>query len=232
MVSDPLPGSLPPDITLNQETRCPCMLVLDTSTSMAGAPIDALNKGLADFAKAVKDDKIASARVEVAIITFGPVQVVQDFVGASDFEPPKLEVEDKTPLGEAVIRGLDLIEDRKSAYKQNDISYYRPWLLLMSDGASTDDVSAAAARAQDAESGKHAQIYAVGVGDDFDKEELAKVSPARPPLTLQGLAFEELFKWVSASLSTRTRSNNTSDVPTDEHEQVALPPVSGWAVTD
>ena len=55
----------------NPEPRCPVVLVLDTSGSMAGDKIRELNAGLVDFSDALKKDRLASLRVEVAVVTFG-----------------------------------------------------------------------------------------------------------------------------------------------------------------
>ena len=55
----------------NPEPRCPVVLLLDVSGSMAGRPINELNQGLQDFASVLKTDRLAALRVEVAVITFG-----------------------------------------------------------------------------------------------------------------------------------------------------------------
>src|SRR4029453_8028304 len=54
----------------NPEPRCPCVLLLDTSSSMRGAPIEALNEGLRVFKTDLMHDALAVKRVEVAGVTF------------------------------------------------------------------------------------------------------------------------------------------------------------------
>src|SRR5207302_2206406 len=71
----------------NPEPRCACLLLLDTSSSMQGEPIQALNAGLRTLKEALSKDPVASRRVEVAVVTFdNRVAVAQDFVTIDKFE--------------------------------------------------------------------------------------------------------------------------------------------------
>ena len=76
------------DFALNPEPRCPCLLLLDVSGSMEGEPITELNAGLKAFRDELVADELASKRVEVACITFGPVNVATEFETAGVFQPP------------------------------------------------------------------------------------------------------------------------------------------------
>lgn len=209
------------EFATNPEPRCACVLLLDTSSSMSGKAIAALNEGLAEFARDLGEDALARQRVEVAVVTFGgEVSVRQEFVTAGQYEPSTLAAHGGTPMGAAVEQALDMIEKRKGEYRENGIVYYRPWVFLITDGAPTDDWKAAAERVRQMEEANGVAFFAVGVeGADMGVLEQLAV---RSPLKLQGLQFVELFVWLSQS-----QRNVSTSKPGD---QTALPAVDGWAV--
>lgn len=207
----------------NPEPRCPCVLLLDVSGSMSGRPISELNTGLKQFQKELAGDTLAARRVEIAVITFGPVKVHQDFVAAETFQASKLAVQGGTPMGEAILEALELVRLRKQQYQANGVAYYRPWVFLVTDGAPTDDWRPAAQAVKEGEAAKALAFFPVGV-EGADMEVLRQLS-VRAPLKLKGLMFRELFQWLSNSLSGVSRSQ--------VGERLKLPApdtgASGWA---
>ena len=213
-----------PEFVENPEPRCPCALVLDVSSSMSGKPIKELNKGVHLLAEELRQDPVAAVRVEPAITTFGGrVEIRCEFGTVDDFQPPTLRASGDTPMGEAIIHGIDALERRKEDYRSSGTPYYRPWLFLITDGAPTDSWRDAARLVHAGELEGRFSFFAVGV-EGATMDTLRQIAPpSRPPLMLKGLQFSELFKWISASM------RNISCSRPGGGEQLALPPVDGWA---
>jgi uncharacterized protein YegL len=208
-----------PEFVQNPENRCPVILLLDTSGSMIGEAMNALNQGVNLFKENIQADTKASLSVEVALITFGPVKLVQDFVTIDQFTPPTLVADGVTPMGEAIEYALDLLTTRKAVYQENGIQYYRPWIFMITDGAPTDPWQDAAARIHQGEADRKFCFFSVAV-EGADLKTLAQIAPSdRPPVLLNGLDFQSLFVWLSKSMK-RVSSGKVG-------EAVELPPV-GW----
>jgi uncharacterized protein YegL len=211
------------------QPHCATVLLLDTSGSMDGEKIAHLNQALSQFKDETLKDDLARKRVDLAVLTFGgSVQLVQDFCSIEDFEPPTLSASGGTPLGEAILKAADMIEERKRKYKQQGIDYYRPWLFLITDGAPTDMGpgdsvwNQVVARVHAGESEKKFLFFAVAV-EPADTGTLAQIAPpSRPPARLIGTKFAEMFSWFSKSQA------KVSSSKVGEQIQIESPVTAGW----
>ncbi|MFM2032696.1 MAG: hypothetical protein RLZZ297_1461, partial [Chloroflexota bacterium] len=157
-----------PEVTLdptNPDPRVACVLCLDVSGSMAGAKIDQLNVGLQQFFAELMSDSTAVSRVEVAIVTFGPVNVVQPFAPITAMQCPTLVTQGDTPMAAALMRSVDLVTERKQLYRTTGIPYYRPWIFLVTDGEPTDpdQLGSVSAIIKQQETEKRISLFTVGV---------------------------------------------------------------------
>lgn len=199
----------------NPEPRVPCVLIVDTSTSMQGPRISELNKGLELYRSELLADPLAAKRVEVAIVTFGGrVTRLVEFTTALEFDPPKLQVIGGTPMGEAITVALDMIEERKASYRENGIAYYRPWAFLITDGEPNDHWKPVVPRVHTGENQKSFCFFAVGV-EGANMNVLDEIC-VRKPLWLQGMKFRELFSWLSNSQQAVSRSSPGDEVPLED----------------
>ena len=224
-MSDLLPVGM--EFANNPEPRCPCILLLDSSTSMAGTPIQELNAGLRDFEASVNEDRVARMRVEVAVIAFSSsVTVIQDFVTVDEFTPPVLTADGMTAMGQALREAMQVLDERKSQYKANNVPYYRPWIFLITDGAPTDAWESVANDLHQYIDDKGALFFAVGTeeADIGTLKAIAGNSVNGKVARLKGMEFRELFKWVSRSLSSASKERVGS--------QIALEDISNWGIAE
>lgn len=217
------------EIANPQHPHCATVLVLDTSGSMvANNKIAQLNDGLRFFKEDVISDELASKRVDLAVITFGQgVTVAHDFSSVEDFDPPALQAGGLTPMGEAILKAMDLIEERKLEYKSRGIDYYRPWIFLITDGEPTDmqpgdeTWNKVTAGINDGENNKNFLFFTVGV-EPADMDTLKQLSPSnRAPVRLMPGKFRAMFEWLSKSQSKVSASK--------VGENVQLDSLAGWA---
>jgi uncharacterized protein YegL len=67
------------------------------------------------------------------------VNIAHYFETPDYFQPSTFTTTGDTPMGAAIEQGLDLLRERKNAYRSNGIAYYRPWITLqagLTDGTS------------------------------------------------------------------------------------------------
>ncbi|MFI6823117.1 VWA domain-containing protein [Micromonospora sp. NPDC050187] len=220
----------------NPDPRIACALLLDTSSSMAGEPIEQLNRGFQGFCDEIKKDELARKRAEIAVVTFGNVARVDvPFTEARDLDFRRLTASGATPMGGALNLALDMLAAQKQAYHLAGLEYYRPWLFVLTDGAPTDvDVfSTAVERLRQVEAARGVSVFPIGVGPYADLDQLGMLSTTRTPVTLHGLSFGEFFSWLSTSLAAASASNafgsdDGSVAQAETTEQIPLPP-AGWA---
>jgi uncharacterized protein YegL len=218
------------EIANPQHQHCATVLLLDTSGSMAEAgKIAALNQGLLAFKEEVAADELASKRVDLAVVTFGTdVRLLHAFSSIVDFVPTSLDAGGMTPMGTAITRAMDLVEERKRQYQDKGVDYTRPWIFMITDGEPTDmspgdeTWNIVVRRVHEGEAGRKFMFFAVGV-EPARMDVLRQIAPPnRPPVQLKERRFRELFQWLSNSQARVSRSRP------GEMVELKSPVTAGW----
>ena len=185
----------------NPTARVPICVLLDVSQSMAGDPIRELNEGIKLFIDEILSDDMTRYSADIAMLTFGGVvKKVFDFGSIEDQEVPEFKAYSTKPMAKAVLEALEMLEERKKAYKDNGVDYFQPWLVLMTDGCATDDpslIEAAAKKTNELIDNKKLVLFPIAIGHHVDFEQIAKFG--EEPKRLEGLKFKEFFDWLKKS---------------------------------
>jgi len=195
------------ELANNPNTRIPICIALDVSGSMIGTKIDELNRGVKIFLDSIHEDETTRYSADIAILTFGgTVEEVLDFGNVDNIKLSNFSAGGKTPMGEAVIEALNMLEDRKKQYKKNAITYWQPWLVIMTDGAATDPdkVEIAAKKTCELVKNKKLTLFSIII-EPGTPDELAKFCGNLAPL--DGVKFKEFFVWLSQSVSVVSESS-------------------------
>lgn len=220
------------DIANPQQPHCATILLLDTSGSMQElGKIAQLNDGLRFFKEDIEKDDLASKRVDLAVLTFDDnVQVIHNFSNIDAFDPPTLTAGGYTAMGEAILKAIEMVEERKQQYKQKGIDYYRPWIFLITDGEPTDigpgdsKWDSIIKSIHNGETDKKFMFFGVAV-EPANMEILKQITPPnRPPVRLKQNRFKELFQWLSKSLG----SGGVSGSNPGEQVKLENPVAAGW----
>ena len=199
--------------------RCACVLVVDTSASMEGDKMKELNAALLAFQGALRKDDKTRSGVDVALVAFGAgVDVVRQFGSAGSFDPPVLEaVGAETLIAAGLEQGLSLLDAQRQLYEKQGIAAYRPWMLLLTDGAPSDsasDIAAVSAQISRAHASGRLAFWVVGVpGASFD--ELSAFAPDRRTFALNVGKLSELMLWLTESMTrvSIVRDQSRTDIP-------------------
>ena len=133
-----------------------------------------------------------------------------------ELAPLQLEADGVTPLKQALELAMLKVTERKHTYREHGISYYRPWIFLLTDGEPTDTegVFSNSYRQllqplQLAAAEKKFTLFSIGI--DVSEQGREVLSELSGPfggrcLDLANLRFEEMFLWLSGSLSRVSQS--------------------------
>ena len=123
-------------------------IAIDVSGSMNGPKLQTVIDGIERFKKANSSDPLTLKRVDVSILTFGgdKVEVIQDWIPLVSFleQPPlALKAGGQTPMGEAIIRSIDLTSERNKLYYSIGCPAFIPMVMLITDGISSTSLDEA-----------------------------------------------------------------------------------------
>ena len=184
---------------INYEQKCLCVLVLDTSGSMnADNAIGQLNQGLQTFKSQIMNDETARDRLEIAIVSFNSeIKVELQPSLISEIEMPTLKASGQTQLVRAIEEAQQVIKDRKDYYKSKGLTYYRPWIVVMTDGdpyPANQDIDGIAQKIQEDADAKKYVFFMIGVGNEVHDDVLSKLTTSQfPAMRMDALTLQNFF---------------------------------------
>lgn len=203
--------------------RLPVYLLLDTSSSMSGEPIEAVKNGVQMLVSGLRKDPYALETAFLSVITFDSIaKQVVPLTELVNFQPPDIQANGVTAMGEA----LRLVKQRADSEVNSSTAEtkgdWRPMVFIMTDGLPTDDWQQGL---NEFKNGKWGIVVACAV-DDADTNVLKQIAGEAVVAlsTSDPNAISAFFKWVSASVSTGSKSVETAMKDVSGLDELPPPP--------
>ena len=203
--------------------RLPVYLLLDTSGSMHGEPIEAVKNGLQLLVSTLNQDPYALETAHLSVITFNDrARQVTPLTELTAFQQPSLDAGGPTALGEAMQLLCERIDAEVTKTTYETKGDWKPLVFIMTDGVPTDDINPGI---EEMKKRKFGIVVACAAGQNVDTDTLKKITECVVQLdTADSSTIKAFFKWVSASVSAGSVKVENSGEEISKLDELPPPP--------
>lgn len=200
--------------------RLPVYLLIDTSGSMKGEPIESVKVGLEAMIASLRQDPFALESVNISIITFdSSVKQLLPLTELENLQLPEIQTPDSGPthLGAALELLCKVVDKEVQLSTPERKGDWMPLLFIMTDGKPSD-IQLYNQMIPEVKKKNFASVIACAAGMRARTEPLKQLTDQVYSLdTVDSSTFKQFFKWVSDSIGVGNRSIGAAD-------ELVLPP--------
>lgn len=194
--------------------RLPVYLLIDTSGSMKGEPIESVKVGIESMIATLRQDPYALETVNISIITFDKdIKVLLPLTPLEDFQLPDIKTPDSGPThtGAALEMLCRQVEQEVTLSTPDRKGDWMPLLFIMTDGAPSD-IMVYNKIIPEVKKKKFASIIACAAGMKAKIDPLKQLTDQVYSLdTMDSSSFKKFFKWVSDLIEIGNKSIGATD---------------------
>jgi uncharacterized protein YegL len=179
--------------------RLPVYLLLDTSGSMSGEPIEAVKNGVQIMISSLRQNPQAIETAFISVITFDSVaQQIIPLTDLASFQMVDIKATGVTALGDALKLVATKIDTEVAKTTTEQKGDWKPLVFIMTDGIPTDDWQSGLAEFKKR---KTAFTVACAAGSGADTNILKQITENVVSLdTADSSSIGKFFLWVTASI--------------------------------
>ncbi|TPN82141.1 vWA domain-containing protein [Aquimarina algicola] len=203
--------------------RLPVYLLLDTSGSMMGEPIESVKNGMQVMISSLRQNPQAIETAFLSIITFdSSARQVVPLTDLASFQIPEIKATGTTALGEALKLVSNCIDNEVAKTTAESKGDWKPMVFIMTDGIPTDDAQSGITELNKR---KTACVVACAAGNGADTNVLKKITENVVSLdTADSQSISKFFAWVTASIGVSSSKVEESGEETSGMNELPPPP--------
>ncbi|ASF42554.1 vWA domain-containing protein [Capnocytophaga endodontalis] len=203
--------------------RLPVYLLLDTSGSMTGEPIEAVKNGVQMMVHSLRQNPQAIETAFVSIITFdSDAKQLIPLTDLASFQTVDLKAAGTTALGAALSLLADKLENEVTKTTLEQKGDWKPIVFIMTDGVPTDDWQTGF---QKLKAVKKGLIVGCAAGNNADDKVLKEIADQVVRLSnTDADSIGKFFQWVSASIATTSTKVEETGIDLTKKDQLPPPP--------
>ncbi len=179
--------------------RLPVYLLLDTSGSMAGEPIEAMKNGVQVMISSLRQNPQAIETAFLSVITFdSTARQIIPLTDLASFQMVDIKASGTTSLGEALNLVSGCIDREVAKTTTEQKGDWKPLVFIMTDGIPTDNWQSGLSEYKKR---KVAYTVACAAGSGADTNILKQITENVVSLdTADSQGISKFFAWVTASI--------------------------------